>query len=219
MLSDSLYRLRPHHERGDIFARTNGDEHLFRVSRLYSLPKDEQPPRRWGARSAAYQACGGAGGGYSERWLWRRTPVPVVCSAYGALLLALLPSASGLVVPGRSARRLPPPGGHLNRACDTGDTRHPRPGCHGGPDNGGVNPCPPAVGCGQPSSPAMETLRRTTMPVPMKRTAFWLRKEITVYEYERGLLYRDGKLERVLEPGRYTFWATERVDVTRVSLR
>ena len=57
------------------------------------------------------------------------------------------------------------------------------------------------------------------MPAPMKRTTFWLRKEVTVYEYERGLPYREGKLERVLEPGRYTFWATEPVDVTKVSLR
>jgi regulator of protease activity HflC (stomatin/prohibitin superfamily) len=57
------------------------------------------------------------------------------------------------------------------------------------------------------------------MLAPMKRTTFWLRKEVTVYEYERGLLYREGKLERVLEPGRYTFWAFEPVDVTKVSLR
>ena len=57
------------------------------------------------------------------------------------------------------------------------------------------------------------------MLAPMKRTTFWLRKEATVYEYERGLLYREGKLERVLEPGRYTFWAGEPVDVVKVSLR
>jgi regulator of protease activity HflC (stomatin/prohibitin superfamily) len=57
------------------------------------------------------------------------------------------------------------------------------------------------------------------MLAPMKHTTFWLRKEITVYEYERGLLYREGKMERVLEPGRYTFWASERVDVAKVSLR
>jgi regulator of protease activity HflC (stomatin/prohibitin superfamily) len=57
------------------------------------------------------------------------------------------------------------------------------------------------------------------MMTPMKRTALGLRKEITVYEYERGLLYRDGKLERVLEPGRYTFWAGARVDAIKVSLR
>jgi regulator of protease activity HflC (stomatin/prohibitin superfamily) len=53
----------------------------------------------------------------------------------------------------------------------------------------------------------------------MKLTTFGLRKEITVFEYERGLLYREGKLERVLEPGRYVFWVSERVDVTKVSLR
>jgi regulator of protease activity HflC (stomatin/prohibitin superfamily) len=57
------------------------------------------------------------------------------------------------------------------------------------------------------------------MHVPMKRTTFWLRKAITVYEYERGLLYREGKLESVLEPGRYTYWAIEPVDVIKVSLR
>jgi regulator of protease activity HflC (stomatin/prohibitin superfamily) len=53
----------------------------------------------------------------------------------------------------------------------------------------------------------------------MRRTTFWLRKEITVYEHERGLLYRDGKLERVLDPGRYAFWAGESVGVAKVSLR
>jgi regulator of protease activity HflC (stomatin/prohibitin superfamily) len=53
----------------------------------------------------------------------------------------------------------------------------------------------------------------------MKRTAFGFRKEIIVFEYERGLLYRDGRLDRVLEPGRYRFWAWERVEVAKVSLR
>lgn len=48
---------------------------------------------------------------------------------------------------------------------------------------------------------------------------FKLKKEITVYEYERGLLYRDGKYEGLLEPGRYTWWRWERVDVTPVSTR
>lgn len=57
------------------------------------------------------------------------------------------------------------------------------------------------------------------MIVPMKRTAFGWGKEITVYEYERGLLYREGKLARVLEPGRYRFWGSERVEVAKVSLR
>jgi regulator of protease activity HflC (stomatin/prohibitin superfamily) len=57
------------------------------------------------------------------------------------------------------------------------------------------------------------------MLTPMKRTALGFRKEITVFEYERGLLYRDGRLDRVLEPGLYRFWATERVEVAKVSLR
>lgn len=57
------------------------------------------------------------------------------------------------------------------------------------------------------------------MMAPMKRTTLWLCKEITVFEYERGLLYKDGKLERVLEAGRYSFWSWERVDVIKVSLR
>jgi regulator of protease activity HflC (stomatin/prohibitin superfamily) len=57
------------------------------------------------------------------------------------------------------------------------------------------------------------------MPAAMKRTTLGLRKEVTVFEYERGLLYREGKLDRVLEPGRYRFWAREPVDVTKVSLR
>jgi regulator of protease activity HflC (stomatin/prohibitin superfamily) len=57
------------------------------------------------------------------------------------------------------------------------------------------------------------------MLAPMRRTLFWLRKEITVYEYERGLLYREGKLEGVLEPGRYRYWVGAPVDVAKISLR
>jgi regulator of protease activity HflC (stomatin/prohibitin superfamily) len=57
------------------------------------------------------------------------------------------------------------------------------------------------------------------MMAPMKRTALGLCKEITVVEYERGLLYRDGRLEGVLEPGHYRFWAWERVEVAKVALR
>jgi regulator of protease activity HflC (stomatin/prohibitin superfamily) len=57
------------------------------------------------------------------------------------------------------------------------------------------------------------------MMTPMRRTFPGLRKEITVYEFERGLLYRDGKLERVLEPGRYVFWVGARVEAIKVSLR
>jgi regulator of protease activity HflC (stomatin/prohibitin superfamily) len=57
------------------------------------------------------------------------------------------------------------------------------------------------------------------MMAPMKRTNFGLRKEITVFQYERGLLYRDGVMERVLEPGRYRFKSSERVEVAKISLR
>jgi regulator of protease activity HflC (stomatin/prohibitin superfamily) len=57
------------------------------------------------------------------------------------------------------------------------------------------------------------------MHMPMKHTTFGLRKEITIYEYERGILYREGKLEGLLEPGRYRFWMSEPVDVAKVSLR
>jgi regulator of protease activity HflC (stomatin/prohibitin superfamily) len=53
----------------------------------------------------------------------------------------------------------------------------------------------------------------------MKRTRFRLCKEVTVYEYERGLLYREGKMVQQLEPGRYSFWAGEPVEIAKISLR
>jgi regulator of protease activity HflC (stomatin/prohibitin superfamily) len=55
------------------------------------------------------------------------------------------------------------------------------------------------------------------MMVPMKRS--WFRKEVTVFQYERGLLYREGRFEKLLEPGRYTFGRDEPVEVAKVSLR
>jgi regulator of protease activity HflC (stomatin/prohibitin superfamily) len=57
------------------------------------------------------------------------------------------------------------------------------------------------------------------MMAPMQRTALGLGKEIIVFQFERGLIYREGKLEGVLEPGRYRFWSGERVEVAKVSLR
>ena len=50
------------------------------------------------------------------------------------------------------------------------------------------------------------------------------RGPVTVYEYERGLLYVRGKFQRVLEPGRYRIWPfTHRrivtVDMRRASLQ
>lgn len=50
------------------------------------------------------------------------------------------------------------------------------------------------------------------------RSSFF-KQEQTIWEYERGLLYRDGRFVRVLEPGRYQFWTWERVRVDRVNLR
>jgi regulator of protease activity HflC (stomatin/prohibitin superfamily) len=45
---------------------------------------------------------------------------------------------------------------------------------------------------------------------------------VTIYEYERGLMYKNGKLLRVLESGRYRLWPwshsrIEVVDVRRQS--
>jgi regulator of protease activity HflC (stomatin/prohibitin superfamily) len=48
---------------------------------------------------------------------------------------------------------------------------------------------------------------------------FELQRVVTVMEYERGLLYREGRFERVLEPGRYPFWRWENTSIIRVSLR
>ncbi len=41
---------------------------------------------------------------------------------------------------------------------------------------------------------------------------------ITIYEYERGLLYKNGKLLRVLEAGRYRLgtWNLARIEVVDV---
>jgi regulator of protease activity HflC (stomatin/prohibitin superfamily) len=65
----------------------------------------------------------------------------------------------------------------------------------------------------------MESAKQVGIMTPMTRVALGFCKEITVFQYERALLYRDGRLERVLEPGRYRFWASERVEVAKVSLR
>jgi regulator of protease activity HflC (stomatin/prohibitin superfamily) len=48
---------------------------------------------------------------------------------------------------------------------------------------------------------------------------FAIRRNFTVMEYERGLLYVDGRFVRLLEPGRYSFWRWENAQVTKVSLR
>lgn len=48
---------------------------------------------------------------------------------------------------------------------------------------------------------------------------FRLRKVITIYEYERGLLYREGRFDALLDPGRYAYWRWDRVDIVAVSTR
>ncbi len=53
----------------------------------------------------------------------------------------------------------------------------------------------------------------------MKVTHLGLKREIIIWEYQCGLLYREGKFDHVLEPGRYSFWAWEKVWVAVVSTR
>jgi regulator of protease activity HflC (stomatin/prohibitin superfamily) len=51
------------------------------------------------------------------------------------------------------------------------------------------------------------------------KNRLWLKQEATVWEYERGLLYRDGKFVKVLMPGRYAFWRWQQMRVTKLSVR
>jgi regulator of protease activity HflC (stomatin/prohibitin superfamily) len=45
------------------------------------------------------------------------------------------------------------------------------------------------------------------------------RGAVTIYEYERGLLYKNGKFERVLEAGRYRLWTWNRARIVIVDVR
>lgn len=56
--------------------------------------------------------------------------------------------------------------------------------------------------------------------VPEFKTT-WLgsRREIIIWDYERGLLYQDGKFSRLLNPGKYSFWRWEKVMVKLVGVR
>lgn len=45
------------------------------------------------------------------------------------------------------------------------------------------------------------------------------RGAVTIYEYERGLLYKDGKFERVLEAGRHRLWSWNRARIVIVDVR
>jgi regulator of protease activity HflC (stomatin/prohibitin superfamily) len=48
---------------------------------------------------------------------------------------------------------------------------------------------------------------------------FGLQKEITIFDYERGLLYEDGRFVRLLGAGKYRYWAWENILITPVSTR
>jgi regulator of protease activity HflC (stomatin/prohibitin superfamily) len=50
-------------------------------------------------------------------------------------------------------------------------------------------------------------------------TSKLFRQEIVVWEYERGLLYHDGRFMRILLPGRYQFWKWQKIRVVKVSTR
>lgn len=51
------------------------------------------------------------------------------------------------------------------------------------------------------------------------RSLFGLRLNTIIYEYERGLLYHDGRFVSLLEPGAYRHWRWQNVRITKVSLR
>jgi hypothetical protein len=55
--------------------------------------------------------------------------------------------------------------------------------------------------------------------VALHRKTVGLKKEVVIWEYERGLLYRDGKLDRVMEPGRYEFWSWEQICILKISMK
>jgi len=48
---------------------------------------------------------------------------------------------------------------------------------------------------------------------------FGLQQQFIVKQYERALLYKDGKFERLLDAGKYTFWRWENIELTYVSMR
>ena len=45
------------------------------------------------------------------------------------------------------------------------------------------------------------------------------RKVVSIWEYERGLLYIKGRFERLLEPGRYVLWPWQHRHIARVDMR
>lgn len=45
------------------------------------------------------------------------------------------------------------------------------------------------------------------------------REIVEVWEYERGLLYQNGKFDKLLEPGRYNLWFWQHRHITKVDVR
>jgi regulator of protease activity HflC (stomatin/prohibitin superfamily) len=58
-----------------------------------------------------------------------------------------------------------------------------------------------------------------TPPTGFTHEFFGLRQAATVWQTERGLLYRDGQFVRLLEPGRYVYWRWDRMRVSKISIR
>ncbi len=52
-----------------------------------------------------------------------------------------------------------------------------------------------------------------------KPILFGLQKETIVFEYEQGLLYKDGKFDKLLKPGKYRFNRNDNITIIRVSTR
>jgi regulator of protease activity HflC (stomatin/prohibitin superfamily) len=45
------------------------------------------------------------------------------------------------------------------------------------------------------------------------------RKVVEVWEYERGLLYQNGRFQKLLEPGRYALWVWQHRNIRRMDIR
>jgi regulator of protease activity HflC (stomatin/prohibitin superfamily) len=56
-------------------------------------------------------------------------------------------------------------------------------------------------------------------PIRNKLTWLGLQREYILFEYQRGLLYRRGKFERLLEAGAYRFWRWEAINLVPVDIR
>lgn len=57
------------------------------------------------------------------------------------------------------------------------------------------------------------------MTQDFKWVLFGLQKEIIIFEYEQGLLYKDGKFDKLLKPGKYRFNRNDNITIIRVSMR